>query len=80
MAGLNHRQVRVLYLVGEGCTNRQIAKRLNVGSGVVRGLLYRANRALGAETRYQAVDAARARGVLRGGPATPSAEVPDVAQ
>ncbi len=56
------RQLEVMHLLSEGCTVKEIARRLDVGVGVVKVSLSQAYSALGARNRIEAV--ARAQGLF----------------
>lgn len=57
-SGLTARERGVLTLVGEGCSNQEIARRLGIGRPTVARLVQSASRKLGAETRAQAASLA----------------------
>ncbi|GAA4897941.1 response regulator transcription factor [Tessaracoccus lubricantis] len=61
---LSARELDVLRLVAEGCTNREIAKQLFISEGTVKTHLVHAFAKLGADSRTAAVAAARRHGLL----------------
>jgi DNA-binding CsgD family transcriptional regulator len=61
---LSGREVDVLAQVALGCTNAEVAARLDVGVETVKAHLRSASRKLGARTRHEAVVAARRVGAL----------------
>lgn len=61
---LSARELDVLALVGEGSTNREIARQLFISEGTVKTHLVHAFAKLGAESRTAAVAAARRHGLL----------------
>ncbi|WP_033294278.1 helix-turn-helix transcriptional regulator [Amycolatopsis jejuensis] len=62
---LTPREVDVLRLVGEGCTNDEISDRLGLLPNTVKSYLKHAMRKLAVSNRVQAVNRARAAGLLR---------------
>lgn len=62
---LTPREVDVLRLAAEGCTNDEIADRLGLLPNTVKSYLKHAMRKLGAANRVQAANRARAAGLLR---------------
>lgn len=60
------RQLAVMHLLSEGCSVKEIARRLDVGVGAVKVSLSRAYAALGARNRIEAVT--RAQGLLEARP------------
>jgi DNA-binding NarL/FixJ family response regulator len=64
VARLSPREVDVLAAVAAGCTNLDIAERLDIGLESVKGYLRSVMRKLGAGTRLEAVIAARRAGLL----------------
>jgi DNA-binding NarL/FixJ family response regulator len=67
---LSQRELEVLGLIAQGCTNRETATRLFISEATVKTHLLHAYAKLGVRDRAAAVAAAYARGLL-GGPATP---------
>lgn len=63
-AGLSNREVDVLRLVAEGCTNREIAERLHLSPKTVGHHVSHTLTKLGARSRAEAVAAAAERGIL----------------
>ena len=59
MVALTPRQVEVVCLAAQGCTDKQIAAILGLAVGTVRGYLRGACERLGARTRTEAVLALR---------------------
>ena len=59
---LSPRQLEVMHLLSEGCSVKEIARRMDIGIGTVKVNLSRAYSALGAHNRIEAV--ARAQGLL----------------
>lgn len=66
-AGLTRRQMDVLRLIAEGCTNQEIADRLNLAPKTVDHHVSGILQKLGAETRRAAVRAARRLDILTEG-------------
>lgn len=62
--GLTARQVDVLALVALGCTNVEVARRLDLSPDTVKNYLGAAMHRLGASSRHEAVVLARRSGVL----------------
>ena len=60
---LSRRQVEILRLVAEGCTNRQIARALSITEATARTHLVNIYSLLGANSRTQAL--AKTAGILR---------------
>src|SRR5262249_10812591 len=63
-AGLTRRQAQVLALIAEGLSNARIAERLYISPKTTEHHVSAVIAQLGASTRQQAADAARARGLL----------------
>ncbi|HEY3849194.1 MAG TPA: EAL domain-containing protein [Acetobacteraceae bacterium] len=61
-APLSPRQLEVMHLLSEGCSAKEIARRLDIGIGAVKVHLSLAYTALGARNRIEAVE--RAQGLL----------------
>ena len=55
---LTARQRQILTLLSEGCTNKEVARRLGVSAGTVKVHVSQILRALGVENRTQAAAAA----------------------
>ena len=62
--GLTMRQRQLMDLVSKGLSNKEIAIRLNLSQFTVKNHIRRILQNVDAETRYQAVDVMRARGIL----------------
>lgn len=62
--GLTMRQRQLMDLVSKGLSNKEIATRLNLSQFTVKNHIRRILQNVDAETRYQAVDVMRARGIL----------------
>ncbi|MBO0805653.1 MAG: response regulator transcription factor, partial [Nocardiopsaceae bacterium] len=65
---LSPREIDVLREVGLGCSNAEAAHRLALRPETVKAYLRSASRKLGTRGRYQAVLAARSRGLLEHNP------------
>lgn len=63
-SGVTHREAEVLRLVGEACSNRQIALRLNIAEGTVKRHLNNVFEKLGATSRLDAVKKAALHGIV----------------
>jgi DNA-binding CsgD family transcriptional regulator len=61
---LTSRELEVVALTAAGCSNQEIARELAVTTATVKAYMRSAMRRLGARTRYAAVSAARAHGLL----------------
>jgi DNA-binding NarL/FixJ family response regulator len=64
-AGLTSRQMQVLTLMAAGLDNAEIGARLHISAKTAEHHVGAVLAAFGASTRQRAVEAARARGVLR---------------
>ena len=62
--GLTMRQRQLMDLVSKGLSNKEIAIRLNLSQFTVKNHIRRILQNVDVETRYQAVDVMRARGIL----------------
>ncbi|WP_354002534.1 helix-turn-helix transcriptional regulator [Agromyces larvae] len=62
--GLTPRQIEVLRTVSHGLTNQQVAVELGIAEGTVKRHLYESFVFLGAQSRLDAVNRARARGMI----------------
>jgi two-component system response regulator DevR len=64
VAELTPQQSRILYLIADGLTNREIAERTGLADATVKTYVHDAMRRLEAHTRTRAVYLARSRGLL----------------
>lgn len=62
--GLTYRQSQLVNLVAKGLTNKEIAAKLNLSEFTVKNHVHRIMRQVGADSRYEAVDAIRSSGFL----------------
>ena len=61
---LSEREIQVLALLAEGCTNREISRRLDVAEGTIKSHVRSLFRKLNTSTREEAVEHARRHGLL----------------
>ena len=61
---LTFRQQQLVSLVARGLTNKEIASKLNLSAFTVKNHLHRIMKQVDAESRYEAVESARAHGYL----------------
>ena len=66
MHGLTMRQQRLISLVAKGLTNKEIASQLNLSEFTVKNHLHRIMKQVEAQSRHEAVEAARASGYAVG--------------
>ena len=62
--GLTYRQRELIGLVAQGLTNKEIAGRLHLSEFTVKNHIHRIMRHVDADSRQEAVDVARAKGLL----------------
>jgi two-component system NarL family response regulator len=62
--GLTYRQRELIGLVAKGMTNKEIAAQLNLSEFTVKNHIHRIMRHVEADSRHEAVDVVRAKGIL----------------